>query len=214
VDLGKTPDPKQPHFFEDVYLGEICRNSYSEPWLEEKMAQSDRIAHLRRWAGLQCKHMPQEMAIACGKHPMLSLMGTEIMEAWKEPTFVCIERDFDESYESMKKVSWCWHPSAAKYAFNRLADAREEFFEKYQPPLLRIRYDLMKSEPERIVSELCEFLQHVPAPEQRQNALKLIKTTNDDYCITQPIVKQQPVQAVPVTYPIPLCEKIKQRKKC
>jgi len=192
VDLGK-PAPDQPHFFEDSYLGEICRNSFSEPWLEEKISQVDRISHLRRWAGLQCKNMTAEQKMVCGKHPMLSLMGEEIIKAWKEPKFVCIERSSEESYESMKKVPWCWHPSAAKYSFNRLAEAREEFFTKYQPPLLRIVYEAMKAEPEMVLTELCNFLQHVPTPQQRQNALTLIRETNDDCCFIRGNIKQ-PVQ--------------------
>ncbi|MCL2005897.1 MAG: glycosyltransferase family 25 protein [Planctomycetaceae bacterium] len=193
MDLGSANDTKLPHFFEDVYLGEICRNTYSEPWLEEKRSQSDRINHLRRWAGVQCKNMPIETPLVCGKHPMLSLMGPEIIEAWKEPKFICVERSSEECYESMKKVPWCWHPSAAKYAFRRLADAREEFFEKYQPHLLRIQYDAVKSEPERILLELCNFLQHVPSPQQLQNALLLIKETNDDLCFLHTIA-EQPMQ--------------------
>jgi hypothetical protein len=196
-DLGIVP-PDQPHYFEETYLGDICRNSYSEPWLEEQRPQIDRINHLRRWAGLQCKELSQEVKWICGKHPMLSLMGEEIMEAWKEPNgyipkFISVERDIDDCYESMKKVSWCWHPSAAKHSFNRLAEAREEFFTKYQPPLLRIDYEAMKAEPERVIGELCNFLHHVPTPQQRQNALTLIRKTNDDCCFIKEDSKQ-PVQ--------------------
>jgi hypothetical protein len=195
VDLGKPPTPDQPHFFEDTYLGEICRNSYTEPWLEEQNTTVDRTNHLRRWAGLQCKHMQKEIPLVCGKHPVLSLMGAELLEAWNSPKFICVDRDHGESYESMKKVSWCWHPSAAQYTFNRLADAREVFFEKYQPPLLRIHYDTLKSEPEKILSELCDFLHHVPSAQQRKNALELIRATSDDCCFVQETV-QQPVQVV------------------
>ena len=207
VDLG-NPATDQPHFFEDTYLGEICRNSFSEPWLEEKNSQIDRIAHLRRWAGLQCKHMPKEAKILCGKHPVLSLMGAELMEAWKEPNgfkpkFICIERDANECYKSMQKVSWCWHPSAAKYSFHRLAEAREEFFKKYQPPLLRIDYEAMKAEPERTITELCEFLQHIPTPQQRQNALTLIRETNDDCCFVKENTLQ-PVHSIHMPSPSPL----------
>jgi len=196
LDLGKHTDPRQPHFFEDTYLGDICRNSYSEPWLEEQRPQIDRINHLRRWAGIQCKKMPKEIQLVCGKHPMLSLMGTEIIEAWREPKFICVERSPDECYASMQKIPWCWHPSATKYAFNRLAEAREDFFEKYRPSLLRIPYEAMKAEPRRILSELCEFLQHVPTLQQRQNAVILIKETNDDLCFPQKIVKE-PVKTGP-----------------
>jgi len=185
-DLGK-PTPHQPQFFEDSYLSEICRKSFVEPWLEEKRPQIDRINHLRRWAGIQCKDMSQDMRRVCGKHPTLSLMGPEIMEAWKEPNgceplFICVERSFDECYESMKRVPWCWHPSAAKYSFNHMAEVREEFFAKHRPPLLRIAYSAMKTEPERTITELCEFLQHVPTPTQQQNAAALIRKTHDDCC--------------------------------
>ena len=214
-DLGVHTDPQQPQFFEEVYLGDICRNSYAEPWLEEKRPQIDRINHLRRWAGLQCQTMSKEMPLICGKHPMLSLMGSELIEAWNAPKFICVERDPHECYQSMQKVPWCWHPSAAKYAFNRLAEAREEFFEKYQPPLLRIQYDAMKAEPERMISELCEFLKHTPTSPQRQNALTLIKKTNDDLCFPQKIVPQpvQVVQGVQRTQRPPSRERQKNRKK-
>jgi len=189
TNLGKVTNLNQSQFFEDSYLGEICRNAYSEPWLEEKMPQIDRINHLRRWAGLQCKHMPKEQKMLCGKHPMLSLMGEEIMQAWKEPQFISIERHYEESYESMQKVPWSWHPSAAKYSLAMLEKAREDFFAKYRPPLLWITYDALKAEPERILSELCEFLKHVPTPQQRQNALAVVRTTNDDCCFPQKIAK-------------------------
>ena len=168
------------------------------------MPLTDRINHLRRWAGLQCTSIPKEIPAVCGKHPTLALMGAEIMETWKEPRFICTERPFEECYRSMEKVSWCWHPSAAKYAFNRLADAREEFFEKYQPSLLRIQYDALKSAPEQMLSELCDFLQHNPPSSQRKNALTLINETNDDCCIPHTAVKQ-PVQMGSV--PIPSCKK-------
>jgi len=182
--------PKEPHFFDDVYLRDICRSFYTEPWLEENRSQSDRITHLRRWAGFQCQKMPEGMSLVCGKHPMLSLMGTELMEAWNNPKFVCIERSPEECYESMKKVHWCWHPSAATYSFEKLANAREEFFEKCKPPLLRIQYDVMKSEPERIISELCGFLQHIPTPQQWQRALTLIREMNDDYYVPPETAEQ------------------------
>jgi GR25 family glycosyltransferase involved in LPS biosynthesis len=182
-DLGKLSDTKKPLFFEDSYLGKLCRDSYTEPWLEESRPQIDRINHLRRWAGLQCQGMTGDEQWVCGKHPILSLMGPEIMEAWKEPRFICIDRNPEECYQSMQKVTWCWHPSTAKYSFALLEKSREEFFEKYQPPLLRIAYDTMKTEPERFLSDLCNFLQHVPTSQQRQSAVKVIRETNDDYCI-------------------------------
>jgi hypothetical protein len=182
-ELPKPSDPTQPHFFEEVSLGEICRNSFSEPWLEEKNSRIDRINHLRRWAGLQCKELSQEYQKICGTHPMLSLMGAELMDAWNKPKFICIERDCEESYKSMQRVPWCWHPSAAKYAFALLEESREIFFTQYQPPLLRIQYEALKAEPERTITALCEFLQHRPTPLQWQNAKTFIRRTSGDFCL-------------------------------
>jgi hypothetical protein len=209
LDLGKSPNPKDPHFFEDIYLGGICRNSYTEPWLEEQCPPIDRINHLRRWAGIQCQNMPKESAFVCGKHPILSLMGQELLEAWNSPKFITIERDLDEAYKSMQKVPWGWHPSAAKYSFALLEKAREEFFAKYQPPLLRIQYDALKAEPQRVLSELCEFLQHTPTPQPRLHALDWIQRTEDDLCYL-PEVAEQTVQS-PRTPPS--CEKHKKKRK-
>lgn len=113
-DLGK-PEPNRPHFFEETYLGEICRNCYTEPWLLENLPKSDRINHLRRWAGLQCKRKPDGTSLLYGKHPILSLMGEELMEAWNAPKFLCVERDDDECYGAMSLMPWLWHPTAAKH---------------------------------------------------------------------------------------------------
>ncbi|MCL2624763.1 MAG: glycosyltransferase family 25 protein, partial [Planctomycetaceae bacterium] len=183
MELGQPVEPNQPHFFEDVYLGEICRNSYSEPWLEEKCHPIDRVNQLRRWAGVQCKEMPKEIGLVCGKHPLLSLMGPEILEAWKEPRFICVARNEADSIESMNRVSWRWHPSAAKYAFEQLRKSREAFFERHRPPLLRILYDEMKSHPKRVVSAICEFLKHDASKEQQESAITLMNNTQDDFCV-------------------------------
>jgi len=186
-DLGK-PEPKLPHFFEDVYLGEICRSSYEEPWLEEKCPQIDRINHLRRWAGIQCQNVPQEAKIICGKHPMLSLMGPEILEAWKEPRFLCVEREDKDSYESMKQVPWRWHQTTAKYSFSLLRQSREEFFKRYNPPLLRVAYDEMKSDPKKTILKVCEFLEHDAIEEQQESAIAFINETQDDFCVVSETV--------------------------
>ena len=183
MELGTPSEASQPHFFEDAYLGKICRQSFSEPWLEEIAPAIDRANHLRRWAGIQSREMSKEVKMICGKHPMLSLLGPEIMQAWREPKFICVERDDADSYESMKHVSWRWHPSVARYAFDLLRKTRDEFFDQYQPPLLRISYDTMKKEPEQTVSQLCDFLCHYPTYKNRQSAIEFIRKTKDDFCI-------------------------------
>jgi len=182
IDLGK-PQDNEPHFYEEVYLGEICRNSFAEPWLENKQTPVDRINHLRRWAGLQCKSKPENTKIVCGKHPLLSLMGPELAETWNNPKILCVERPDEECYESMKQVHWCWHPQAAKYSFELLRQSREAFFEQHKPSLLRIAYHDIKTSPERVIGDICGFLDHIPTGEQLKNAVDFAKKTQNDLCL-------------------------------
>jgi hypothetical protein len=184
IDIGQPKtqekDKPLPLFFEESYLGEICRNCYAEPWLEEKLPSIDRVNHLRRWAGIQCQKKSQNAALLCGKHPILSLMGEEIDEAWNKPKLIVVDRPDDECYESMKQVSWCWHPTAAKHSFEQLRTARETFIKKYQPECLRMTYQQIKEQADAIVTSLCKFLNHDPSAEHYRNAVELIhKNTHD-----------------------------------
>ena len=183
IDLGKPKNENEPHFYEEVYLGEICRNSYAEPWLEEKLPRVDRVNHLRRWAGLQCKSKPENAKILCGKHPLLSLVGAELAEAWNNPKVICIERPDEECHEAMKQVPWCWHPQAAKYSFDLLRQSREAFLEQHKPSLLRITYQDIKTSPERVIASICGFLEHVPTGEQLKNAIRFMEKTQNDLCL-------------------------------
>lgn len=181
-DLGKPEAENDPQFYEEVYLGEICRNSYSEPWLEEKLSAPDRINHLRRWAGLQCREKPEQVKVLCGKHPILSLMGEDIWEAWNKPKIICVERPDEESYESMKQVPWCWHPQAAKYGFELLQKTRERFFENRNPELLRISYSDIKQSPEKVLNRVCEFLHHEYDSEHFHKATSFLERNQNEIC--------------------------------
>jgi GR25 family glycosyltransferase involved in LPS biosynthesis len=190
IDLGAPQKENAPIFFEEAYLGEICRNSYTEPWLEEKLPYIDRVNHLRRWAGLQCRKKPQNATLLCGKHPILSLMGEEIYEAWNKPKYIIIDRPDDECYESMKQVAWCWRPTAAKYSFEQLRTARETFIEKYQIECLRIRYEEMHSLPDDTVKKIHKFLDLQPDKTSIENAGALIRRSQNDFCLMSSSAKQ------------------------
>lgn len=181
--LGQTDAKDGQQYFEEVSLGNMCRTCFSEPWLEEKLPSVDRVNHLRRWAGLQCKSKPGNAKNLCGKHPILSLMGPELMEAWNNPKILCIDRPNDECYEAMKQVSWCWHPQTAKYSFELLRQSREIFFEQHKPSLLRIAYHDVKTSPERVIRDICGFLGHIPTGEQLKNAVCHAERTQDDLCL-------------------------------
>jgi hypothetical protein len=180
VELGKPEN--EPQFYEELYLGEICRNCFAEPWLEEKLTFEDRVNHLRRWAGLQCKSKPVNTKLLCGKHPLLSLMGPELSEAWNNPKVICIDRPDDECHEAMRQVRWCWHPQAIKYSFDLMRKSRETFFEQNKPSMLRIAYETFRTSPEQAVTDICEFLEHEPNDEQLKNAIHFIQNVRNDLC--------------------------------
>ena len=182
VDLGQ-PQENKPHFFEELYLGEICRLCFKEPWLEEKLPFEVRVNHLRRWAGLQCKSKPEHAKLVCGKHPLLSLVGPELVEAWNNPKVICIDRPDEECSEAMQQVPWRWHPQAAKYSFELLRKSREAFFEQQNPSLLRIAWHDIKTSPERVIVDICGFLDHVPTGEQLKKATTFMENTHNDLCL-------------------------------
>jgi hypothetical protein len=42
----------------------------------------------------------------------MSLMGPELIEAWHDPYFICIDRPAIDCYNTMMHVGWGWHPQA------------------------------------------------------------------------------------------------------
>jgi GR25 family glycosyltransferase involved in LPS biosynthesis len=169
-------------FFEDALLVNICLNHFTEPWLYEKTTHIDRVNHLRFWAGIQCKHKPQGAKHFCGKHPMFSLMGHELIEAWNDPYFICVERPVDDCIKAMSNMKWAWHFGATTYALNKLKQVREEFIKKYAPKMLWLAYDHAMLLPEKTVKTICDFINYSPTVEQWHKAINFMKISQNDYC--------------------------------
>lgn len=169
-------------YFEDSFLVSVCLNHFSEPWLYEKTSSSERINHLRFWAGLQCKRRPNESRYFCGKHPMLSIMGPELVEAWNDPCFIRVERPIEDSMKAMNKLNWHWHPTAINHCLNMMKQSRANFIQKYSPRNLCITYDHAMLFPEKTIDSICEFLNYQPTVEQWKKSIEFMKTNRDDCC--------------------------------
>ncbi len=180
VRLPLTQEKDLPQFFEDQMLGEICRQCYDEPWLTDKLPFEDRANHLRRWAGWQCKYSTNQTYFA-GKHPILSLMGEEILETWPDPFFIAVDRPVEESGKQLQRLQWAWHPGAVKYAFKQLRDARETFLSRRTPRFIRLSFPEILDDPDRTIETLCGFLGYAPNEDQKENALRFLRSSNDDY---------------------------------
>jgi hypothetical protein len=180
TEMKYSNDAKAINYFEDATLGTICRHSYEEPFMNEKLEFQDRVNHLRRWGGLQCKDKSKKHSYFCGKHPILSLMGLELLEAWKNPYFVCVDRPDAESVQTMSLLPWGWSSRATSYALNYLRESRECFFKKYQPRLFRINFSEVISSPEKVLDGLCDFLGYVPSEIQKTKTIQFIRQCQND----------------------------------
>jgi hypothetical protein len=187
LNLGNNMKPKQssesPAMFEDARLREICKYSYEEQWLTEKLQYEDRVNHLKRWAGLQCQ---DENRFFCGKHPLLSLMCRELSEAWNHPLFISVERSADDCVHEMLQSKEPWNPETLQRAIFIADQQREEYFVKYQPRLLRIAYHRLKTQPEEEIARICQFLDWTPLPDNIKKAKAMIRASQDELSVVIP----------------------------
>ena len=184
LNLGNTmklrKSPEHPALFEDSHLREICRNSFEEQWLMEKLPYEDRVNHLRHWAGSQCRN---DHRYYCGKHPLLSLLCHELDEAWNNPLLIVVERPADECVQEMLHSREQWNPDTLERAIFIAAQAREDFIAKRQPQILRIAYNQLKTDPEKEIAKICQFLDLTPCQEKYRKSVELVRASPDDSSI-------------------------------
>ena len=182
---NKGKNDNAVRYFEDGYLVKICQNIYSEPWLYEKADKTDRLNLLRHWAGIQCKRKPEGSKFLCGKHPMLSLLGPDLIQAWNDPHFICVERSLEDSIKSLRQMKWSWHPSVIRHTQSTLQKGREELIKHYAPKNMTISFEHATLLPEKTVDSICQHLNYQPSHEQWQNAVDFMKSCKDDICYAQ-----------------------------
>ena len=180
TDVNVPEDTEAMHFFEDHWLGEKCRNSFEEPWMTPQTNRTDRTNQLRHWAGIQCKYKKEGVRMFCGKHPTLSLMGEELLEAWNNPKMIRVDRPQRDIVNILQKMNWGWHPNAIVYAVERIHNALDEFFKTNTPVSLNLTFDEIFTHPQETVDIICRFLDHTPTQEQRENAIKFIHGSKHD----------------------------------
>ena len=179
-EMKPRKSPEYPALFEDSRLREICRNSLDEQWLTEKLPYEDRVNHLRHWAGNQCRN---DNRYFCGKHPLLSLLCRELQEAWNHPLFIVVERSPDECVQEMMQSKDRWNPDTFQRAIGMAGRVREDFIVKCQPRTLRIAYNQLKTDPEKEIAKLCQFLDVSPSQEKFNRSVELVRASPDDSSI-------------------------------
>lgn len=181
VDGQETPTPFTV-YYEDAWLADICRRSFMEPWLEDLNDVTERVGQLRRWASQQASMREPEQTLFGGKHPMLSLMVPELIDAWNDPHFICVDRPDEDAIATMRSVDWKWSLKASRYALDLLRSTREEAFRKHTPKLLRLSYDNVCNDPNGTIDAVCQFLGYHPNDSQRLQALEFVTQCRNDIC--------------------------------
>jgi hypothetical protein len=105
------------------------------------------------------------------KHPLLTLCGPDLVEAWGANTrFIWTWRPLEESTASLQRRGW-W-PGNEEEIQARLWRAAQDFFSKQDH--LRVEFAEMLGDPRREMNRLIEFLELEPTGTQRAAAVAAI----------------------------------------
>jgi hypothetical protein len=147
-------------FYEDIFLRARLRQMWGEPDFVRRPGPAQQVAALRDWrrslfAQQPCPAgtAPQMLAV---KHPLLCLMGPQMIRSWGPATrFISIVRPMEQCLASLARVGW-WQPQVCQTIQQRLWTARETFLSRRQH--LHLSYDQLLSNPEAQIGRIVEYL--------------------------------------------------------
>lgn len=171
----ETPDKtNRSGNFEAVELARLCRLMFEEPWLAENVDYETRIKLLAIWASSHTKsHSPTHRVVG-GKHPILSLMGPELTEAWQRPAIISVERDEAAIVNSLVKRQWGWPLDACLSVTRQLLASREQFLQSTSLPVIRVEYETLVSDPQLVLDQLCQFMNLSSSQEEFNKAVEFL----------------------------------------
>ena len=165
VDMGP---PFFEGFYESAWLSEQLRRWWDEPRLREKVGQAKRVRVLARWI----QEREQGGARWVGmKHPLLSLCGDDLVQAWgPETRFIRCCRPLEDSIDSLKRLG---RKVDGAFLQGKLMAALDRFFAGRE--YLAIEFADLMANPRREVERLIEYLQIAASPEQVEAAIRFIE---------------------------------------
>jgi hypothetical protein len=166
VDMGA---PFYGLYYESDWLSEQLRKWWDHPRLGKNTMQPKRVRILKEW--VQEREQAGTPWVGM-KHPLLSLFGDDLIQAWGEETkFIRCCRPLDESVASMKNVMG--RHGGVELMQNTLMASLDRFFAGRQH--LEIHFARMMDNPGHELHRLVDFLQIAPGGEQFAAALKFIQ---------------------------------------
>lgn len=178
VEIGSHLKPANVNnptgFFEDDLLGDVCRNIFKEPWLSRDISSEESVPLLRWWANKRCREAPENSSCLGGKHPILSMLVPELVQAWDNPKFIVVDRLIEESKRSLQNAHWGWPIEAIDYVLPRMLSQRDQALQDLEPSHLRVDFAQLRKEPDIVIKGIAGFLEIDPSPEQLRAAIDFV----------------------------------------
>ena len=165
VDMGA---PFYGGYYESEWLSKQLRKWWNEPHLEEKVGQAKRVRVLAEWI----QEREQRGAKWAGmKHPLLSLCGEDLVQAWGEETrFIRCNRPLDDSIESLKRLGG---RVDSEFVQRTLLAELDRFFAGRQH--LQVEFADMMNRPGRQIERILEYLQIEPYGDKLASAVQFVE---------------------------------------
>jgi hypothetical protein len=165
VDMGA---PFYGGYYESAWLSDQLRRWWDEPNLRETVAQPERVRVLARWIKEREKAGAKWVGM---KHPLLSLCGDDLVQAWgAETCFIRCCRPLEESSESLTKLGYRGDSVVLQ---QKLMSALDRFFADREH--LQIQFsDLMKN-PAGEVHRLIGYLRITAEAEKIASAVHFVQ---------------------------------------
>jgi hypothetical protein len=174
VDMGapfwSTSDEDSPgNYYEPWDLSDRLRVWWNEPTIREGVERPARVAYLAGWLAARSHRHRRPVG---AKHPLLSLCGADVVDAWGGGTRVIRAwRPLDESVARLQARRW--FPGAEVPLQRALWGAAEGFCTGR--PHLRVEYARLRADPAAVLAELVTFTRLAPTPEQMAAAVAFIR---------------------------------------
>jgi len=165
VDMGA---PFYGGYYESAWLSDQLRIWWDEPNLRETVAQPERVRILKCWIEEREKAGARWVGM---KHPLLSLCGEDLVEAWgPETCFIRCCRPLEESSESLTKLGY---RGDSRLLQQKLLTALDRFFAHRGH--LQIHFSEFMRNPAGEVDRLIAYLGITPEREKIASALKFVQ---------------------------------------
>lgn len=155
-------------YYESAGLSKQLRRWWDEPRLREKVSQAERVRVLAQWI----REREQGGARWVGmKHPLLSLCGQDLVQAWGQETrFIRCCRPLEDSIDSLKRLR---KRVNAEVLLGTLMTALDRFFAGREH--LSVSFAGLMSNPRRELVRLMEYLNITADAKQIAAAIRFIE---------------------------------------